>query len=66
MTAWLGHGSGVASRIPLVLIGLFERYRLMAKFAKYKATTYHPGAIQSRMSEEAVSRWSTGKGAVYK
>ena len=48
-----------------VLIGIFCRVILMAHIAKSKTMKCQTGAICTGMSEEAVSRRSTGVGANY-
>ena len=48
-----------------VLIGLFQRSRLVANVAKSKAMMCHPGEIWSVISEEAVGQQFTGRGETY-
>ena len=46
-----------------MLIGIFQRYVLVTNVSKSKAVTFHPGEIQSSMSEEVVGQQCTGRGA---
>ena len=49
-----------------IILGLFLRIGLMANVFKFKTKTCQPGEICLGMSEEAVGRKSTGKGATYR
>ena len=48
-----------------VIIGLFQRYGLVANVTKYKAMTCQPGTLWSGMLEKAVGWWCTGSGSMY-
>ena len=48
-----------------MLINLFHRYGLVANVAKSNAVTCQMGTLRSRMSEEVVRRWCTGRGMMY-
>ena len=48
-----------------VLIGLFCRIGLMAKFSNSRMMTCHPGTIRLWMSEKAVGWRITGRGVIY-
>ena len=47
-----------------VLISLLRRYGLVANFVKLKSMTCQLGTLRSGMSEEAVGRCCTGRGAI--
>ena len=49
-----------------VLINIFCQYGLVENLAKSKAMTCQPGTLRHRMSEEAVGRWCTVRGAMYR
>ena len=48
-----------------VLIGLFQRYRLVSIVTKSKAMTCHLGTLWSGMLKEGVGWWCTGSGSMY-
>ena len=55
---WLQHKMNV-------LVGIFRRYGLAANIAKSCTTTCQPGALQARMSEEAMALKCMGVGDSY-